>query len=121
MILLTRNNSECKPFRAHARGENVAVPSGERAFPSIISPTKDYDIRRERKRAGSREETRSNPSGLTYMGTRDPGRQDRAAHCFPGAAPALTPDYSGSSFHKTFVVLGAMVGVLYLAHRAKAA
>jgi hypothetical protein len=79
-----------------------------RKFATVLSPTRAYDIRREKKRAGSIDRTRPNPGSQAYMGTRGPGWQDRVAQRPPGAAPALGHE---SSIIPAVLAIGLTVGI----------
>lgn len=90
-------------------------------FETIVQRKGDRDLRRTREPLKAeirlRPFARSNPS---YMGTRDPAREDRDAQRLSGAAPALTvkngnPDDADSSI----VTLG-VIGLGLLACRALA-
>ena len=71
--------------------DTADLPDGQRVFSSILSPTREQDAARKRKRAGHLEATRPNPCSHGYMGPREAPVQDRAAWRVPGAAPALKP------------------------------
>lgn len=75
------------------------------------------NIQQRKRKAGALIESRPlvNPA---YIGTWDAGRKDRAAPRLPGAAPALTSDSTTNpSTGKTFLLVGALVGLAYLANR----
>ncbi|TAK33504.1 MAG: hypothetical protein EPO21_13085 [Chloroflexota bacterium] len=97
---------------------------GEWSFASMV-PREPRKAEKARKKAGRLIATRPDERNPAYMGSWEPGGEDRAAQRLPGAAPALhhknsTRAQSTSRDGAVVLALGVLLALALMIHRQEA-